>query len=387
MSLKPSESFMDIMRFVCFINRCVGADIYQKNYRMNIFTVMSMFVILIYSGFTISTLISESNWIFSLRVMVMTGQLIQGTNKMFVIVTNTKALYELNQSVFVIYKKYEDHPDPRFATDLLTSCRRLNRALIVVGISYVVAISGMIILPLTFNMMTGDRQLIMQFHVPGIDVKTETGLWLTQMSHSFVLIVGAIGMFAGDMVIIVHLLQTYIFSDVLRLKIDGFNKFVDKPGEQPDSEIQELLVDMIEFHQEYIRFLSRCNKLLNSIVSTQVITAAACFVLTLFVLLTTNWPGGYAYAIALIPNLYIYCILGTLLGNCNDDIMYEVYNISFYNLKARHQREVLFMLGKTQRTDMIQLVGIVPLAVSTALQITKTIYSVAMMMVRVLMHK
>ncbi|XP_062123402.1 odorant receptor 67d-like [Drosophila sulfurigaster albostrigata] len=90
----------------------------------------------------------------------------------------------------------------------------------------------------------------------------------------------------------------------------------------------------------------------------------------MFVLLTSVWPGGWAYAIGVASNLYIYCILGTLVENCNDDLIYEVYNISFYNLNARQQRQVLFMLCKAQSTDMIQVLGVMPLAVSTGLKVS-----------------
>lgn len=54
----------------------------------------------------------------------------------------------------------------------------------------------------------------------------------------------------------------------------------------------------------------------------------------------------------------------------NDDIMYEIYNIYFYNLKISQQRIVLFMLAKSQRPYMIRLLGVMPLAVNTALLVS-----------------
>ncbi|XP_060649086.1 putative odorant receptor 83c [Drosophila nasuta] len=348
---------------------------------MNILTAMCITACLIYGGFTLNTAIIERHSKFAFQALVMTGLWMQGINKLFVVIYNARDLYKLNQSALKVYLDFENHSDPRFATYLQENCDRLRRALIIVFTSYCVAVSGMIILPLTVNMFTGDRHLIMQFYVPGIDHTTQWGFWITQGFHVFVLIVGGLGMFGGDLVILVHLLQSYIFRDVLRLKIDIFNTFVDEPGKQSDSDIQKGLVDMMQFHQLYLSFFARCNDLFYSIVSIQVITAASCFILTMFVLLTSVWPGGWAYAVGLASNLYIYCVLGTLVENCNDDLIYEVYNISFYNLNARQQRQVLFMLCKTQRTDMIQVLGVMPLAVSTGLQVTKSIYSVAMMMI------
>ncbi|XP_062123404.1 putative odorant receptor 83c, partial [Drosophila sulfurigaster albostrigata] len=380
--MSPSESFLKIMRFARFVKRCLGVDIYDKYYRKNILTAMCIIAVFIYGGATLNTAIIERHSKFAFQSLVMTGLWFQGINKLFVVIYNARKLYELNQSVLKIYVDYENHSDPRFAKNLQENCDRLRRALIVVFMSYCIAVSGMIILPITVYNLTGDHHLIMQFYIPGVDHKSQTGYWITQTTHAFVLIVGGAGMFAGDLVILVHLIQAYIFRDVLRLKINIFNTFVDEPGKQSDSDIQKELVDMMQFHQLYLSFIARCNDLFYSIVSVQVITAALCFILTMFVLLTSVWPGGWAFAVGVASNLYIYCILGTLVENCNDDLIYEVYNISFYNLNARQQRQVLFMLCKAQRTDMIQVLGVMPLAVSTALQVTKSIYSVAMMMIK-----
>ncbi|XP_017873737.1 PREDICTED: odorant receptor 67d-like [Drosophila arizonae] len=119
-------------------------------------------------------------------------------------------------------------------------------------------------------------------------------------------------------------------------------------------------------------------------VSVQVTTSAVCIVITVFSLLTSDWIGGYCYFCVLVPNMYLYCILGTMLENCSEKFMYEMYNISFYNLNPSQQRFVLFMLARSQQPGAILLLGVMPLSVSSALQVTKSIYSITMMMARFL---
>ncbi|XP_062123403.1 putative odorant receptor 83c [Drosophila sulfurigaster albostrigata] len=251
--MSPSESFLQIMRFVRSVKRCLGVDIYVKYYRMNIWTAMCITACVIYGGFTLNTAIIERHSKFAFQALVMTGLWFQGCNKLFVFIYNAHNLYELNQSALKVYLDFENHSDPRFAKNLQENCDRLRRALIIVFTFYCVGVSGMIILPLTVNMFTGERHLIMQFYVPGIDHTTQWGFWITQGVHVFVLIVGGLGMFAGDLVMLVHLIQAYIFRDILRLKIDIFNTFVEEPGKQSDSDIQKGLVDIMQFHQLYLR--------------------------------------------------------------------------------------------------------------------------------------
>ncbi|KAL7728183.1 hypothetical protein ACLKA6_005603 [Drosophila palustris] len=300
----------------------------------------------------------------------MSGSVIQGCNKLIVGVLNARKIYKLNRLVFAIYEEYELQPDHRFSEILLQSCHRLRRTLLWVGIGYLIGITGMVVTPLVATKLTGKVNFIMHFaHIPIVDEETKTGVWITQGVQIATLILGGVGLYAGDLVIVVHLLQSYVFADVLRLKIDMFNKYVEDPeGEQLESHAVAMLIDIAKFHQIYLKFITQCNKVFYSIVSVQVFTSAVCIVLTEFVLLTTQWPGGNCFIIVLIPNMYIYCILGSLLENCNDNIMYEVYNISFYNLNVRQQRLVLFMLCKSQTSELILLLGVMPLTVGTAYQ-------------------
>ncbi|KAH8303084.1 hypothetical protein KR044_011513, partial [Drosophila immigrans] len=384
MSLRPSESFTRIIGVVRFVAACLGIDTYNENYRVNKNTAMTVSAIIIYSGFTISTVIRERSWMFTLQALVLAAFVIQSVNKLYVGIRWSKKIYVMNHSVRMVYEEFEKHEDPRYSRDLMQNCKRLRRGLIIAGIMYAVGVAGMIILPIYVSLFTNEFLLILHFHIPFIDVTTKTGAWITQAVHAVSMTIAGLGLLAGDTTIIVHLMQPYIYVDILRLKIDAFNKFVEEP--QSESEIQELLVDIMQFHQKYLKYNFRCNELCSSIVSTQVFSAGVCIVMTIFVVLTSDWISGYCFAIVLVPNLYTYCILGTLVENCvsivqiafkqiliehiqNDQIMYEVYNIAFYNLNARLQREVCFMLSKTQSNDMMQVIGVMPLDVSTALQV------------------
>ncbi|KAH8396823.1 hypothetical protein KR215_004772 [Drosophila sulfurigaster] len=387
MSTRPSENFSRIIRVVRNVAVCLGVDTYDPNYRVNKNTAMTLSAIIIYSGFTITTVIRLKNLKFALQALVLAGFVIQSLNKFYVGVRHSQKIYQIYHSVIEIYKEFEKYPDPRYASDLHQNCRRLRTALIVASIMYAVGVVGMILLPIFVSLFTDKFILILHFHIPGIDVTTETGAWITQAVHAVSMAIAGLGLLAGDSTIIVFLMQPFVFVDILRLKIEVFNQFVEIPETQSESDIQRMLVDIMQFHQEYLRFIFRIYDLMSSIVSTQVSSAGVCIIMTIFVLMTSDWFGGYCFAIVLIPNLYTYCILGTFVENCNTAIMYEVYNISFYNLKARQQRQVLFMLSKTQRTKMMQVLGVMPLAVSTALQVTKNIYSVTMMMINFLIIK
>lgn len=242
------------MRFVRFLNRSVGVDIYDKNYRFNKITAVVVVAIFIYISCTLSTLIIKRDWMFTVQAVVMSGSVIQGCNKLVVGIINARNMYVLNTHVFEIYAEYEQHPDPRFTEFLLKTCHRVRRALLAVGISYFFGVSGMVITPIIVTKLTGELNLAMHFHLPGVDVDTEVGAWVTQGVHVSSVMIGGIGLYAGDLAIVVHLLQSFVFADVLRLKIDIFNEYVEN-AEDNQSESQEvkMLIDIVQFHQIYLK--------------------------------------------------------------------------------------------------------------------------------------
>ncbi|XP_062127614.1 putative odorant receptor 83c [Drosophila sulfurigaster albostrigata] len=172
---------------------------------------------------------------------------------MYVGVRYSQKIYQIYHSVIEIYKEFEKYLDPRYASDLHQSCRRLRTALIVASIMYAVGVVGMILKPISVSLFTDKFILILHFHIPGIDVTTEMGAWITQAVHAVSLAIAGLGLLAGDSTIIVFLMQPFVFVDILRIKICVFNQFVDKPGTQSESEIQRMLVDIMRFHQEYLR--------------------------------------------------------------------------------------------------------------------------------------
>nr|AYD60447.1 odorant receptor 83c2 [Drosophila navojoa] len=387
MSTKPSEYFNEIMRFVRFITSCVGFDVYDPNFHFNAITITVVVLISMYFIFTISTIAKEfhGNWMFMIQASAMSGSVVQACAKIYMGVSSAPTVSKLYIQMQHNYTHFEKEEDERYSMVLMRSCQKLRRFLTVVGVSYVVGPLGMILAAVLGSIITGKLYLIMHFHLPGIDLNTEWGAWATQGLHGTCIILGGLGLYTGDMIIIVYLMQSFVYADILQLKVDRLNVLSNKQeNAERHLEASAQLIDIAKWHQTYTRFIDQCNDMFSVLVSVQVTTSAVCIVITIFSLLTSDWLGGYCYFCVLVPNMYLYCILGTILENCSEKFMYELYNISFYNLNPSQQRFVLFMLAKSQQPGAILLLGVMPLSVSSALQVTKSIYSITMMMARFL---
>nr|AYD60396.1 odorant receptor 83c2 [Drosophila mojavensis] len=387
MSTRASDNFNEIMRFVRFITSCVGFDVYDPNFHFSAVTITVVALISMYFIFTILTIAKEfhGNWMFMIQASAMSGSVVQACAKIYMGVSSVETVSKLYVQLNQNYTHFEKEEDARYSMALLRSCHKLRRFLVLVGISYMVGALGMIIVAVLASILTGKLYLIMHFHLPGIDVNTEWGAWATQALHCVCIILGGLGLYTGDMIIIVYLMQSFVYADILQLKVDHLNALSEnQDSTEKQFEASAQLINIAKWHQTYTRFIDQCNDMFSVLVSVQVTTSAVCIVITIFSLLTSDWIGGYCYFCVLVPNMYLYCILGTILENCSEKFMYELYNISFYNLNPSQQRFVLFMLAKSQQPGAILLLGVMPLSVSSALQVTKSIYSITMMMARFL---
>lgn len=58
------------------------------------------------------------------------------------------------------------------------------------------------------------------------------------------------------------------------------------------------------------------NRCFNVVITTQMATVGVSITLTLFILLTSKWSGGYPYLFYCFLCMYLYCFLGTEAESC-----------------------------------------------------------------------
>jgi len=136
------------------------------------------------------------------------------------------------------------------------------------------------------------------------------------------------------------------------------------------------------------------------IILAHVFCSAASIVSTSYCMLKGIFPAAPVFLVLSIASLYLYCGLGTLVdisvssGNKallkevieffisqNNDCSELIYTDSlWYNLPISEQRIVLLMLRKSQATESVSVGNMMPLTVGTALQLSKAIYSILMLL-------
>nr|QKN21490.1 odorant receptor [Zeugodacus tau] len=380
-AIRPTETFTKILNFFHLICSLVGADLSNDNYRVNIITVIVILSIIIYFIFTATTVASvfSEDWTYMLEASCMVGSVLQGCTKLISAFIFKNKICGMRAELERLYAEYEVKGD-EYVKTLNKSCERMWQVTKVVGQMYLYAAVGIILTLIYFVIATTQKVYVMHFFIPGIDVNTQTGYLITLGVHAVVFMSGAFGLFAGDLFILLFLTQPMLFVDLLVLKVKALNE----AAAQKTNAVQRLLIDIIEWHQYYTDYNKRCNHLFYYIISVQIVTSGISIICTLYIILMGDWPGAYMYILIAFSGLYLYCILGTKIQECNSAFCKELCNINFYDLDIKSREMMVLIIMKAQNPVEIKIGGFLPLSVQTALKITKTIYGLFTMMIRFL---
>ncbi|KAM7347104.1 odorant receptor 67d-like [Cochliomyia hominivorax] len=378
----PSEIFEALIRHLRFCASICGIDLLKENYQMNWVTYFIFVCLSVYYACVIWTIIVnfKEDWTIFLRATVTVGSSLQGVAKLFNYIKEKDVVKDFYKLLIKIYKDYERRGN-KYRKVLFTSTQKTKNSLITLMVIYVTGILGMIILPMVSYMLTGNRSQVMEFQIPGLDLQTDFGYFGTYVIQSILVVAAGFGLYCGDLMAMMYLLQAFMFSYVFAAKVEYINDMVVDPENNKKTSVTKAVKDIVDWHQQYSDYISRFNDLCYYMITMQIATSFISTIICVYLIIAGGWPGAYTYALIAFGTLYLYCILGTETEIANEKFTQDIYDVHWYNLSISQQKIVLQLLCKTQSPETINIAGVMPLSVSTALRLTKTIYSMAMFMI------
>ncbi|XP_073836016.1 odorant receptor 67d-like [Musca autumnalis] len=229
------------------------------------------------------------------------------------------------------------------------------------------------------------KQLCMALHRAGVDVETTHGLWITNGVQASFITVGGFGLYAADMAILTPISQISTFKGILQCKFREINQILDDDDYESELErkrdIMVALKDIIKFHQKYLIFLNASRDICYWNVLAKITTCFVAIVCALFCLLLGTWPAGYIYLAYCFVMMQVFCAMGTLVDITNEEFIQSCYNdVRWYELSVKEKKMLCIMLMVAQNTAGLTIGSVMELSMNTGLQITKTIYSLTMLL-------
>ncbi|XP_039969932.1 odorant receptor 67d-like isoform X1 [Bactrocera tryoni] len=378
---QPSDMYYKLLSVIRFCSRIIGIDITEEDYKINLNTYIVIVAIIAYYVCAINMIVKYilTDLTVLLDVFSPVSCTTQGVVKLISILLYPKLYRKLATDIGQIYEKYQQM-GKEYEQKLLEWNKNMKKILFACATVYSITAILILSTPIVMYVLKGERHPILLCEVPGFAADSYYGYWVNNAFNIICVMIAAFGLYAGDLYLLLFLTHSIFFYDILVLKINDLHKLLE--DEDKEDRQTKIVNDIVEWHQHYLEFNDKCNLLFFWTISAHIICTTLGILSTLLIIMLKDWPGAYTYIFVCFLWLYMYCILGTRVEICNDQFCTGVYDINWYALDVRNQNTIRLMLMQSQAPRNITIAGVEPLSVSTALKITRAIYSLVMMVLR-----
>ncbi|XP_053699222.1 putative odorant receptor 83c [Sabethes cyaneus] len=237
------------------------------------------------------------------------------------------------------------------------------------------------LLPLAIYLWNGEVLLPYGIILPFVDPATRLGYQINYIYQIFCILYFPPEIAATQNMYFVLVFNICIEYDMLMLKLNELDKLIfnNKDGRLNDT-IHEKLADIVRYHQRVNDFVTKFEELYSYQLFLEISIDALQIIITLFVLHIDFWMPGYLVIVVATFQLFLYCLLGTLIEIKTDSFSKRIYSINWYKLTKKEQKNIGFALRTSQKPRQLTYGGFTSLNVNFFLSIYKKIYSVFMML-------
>ncbi|XP_053946602.1 odorant receptor 67d-like [Anastrepha ludens] len=378
---RPSDNYYKVLTIIRFCSRLMGIDVINPDFKFNYVTAFVVIAIawnFLCSLYTIYKDIA-TDWTILLDVFAPISCATQGFVKLCSLWAYPELYRQLAVEIGQIYEKYQSLGQ-KYENKLKEWNKSMKKILIAGALVYFTSSCLSLVTPLFLYIFKGERHLIIMCQMPYVDLDTNQGYFITITYNVLCVFIAAFGLYAADLYVFLYLTHSIFFYDIFELKVSDLHELLQQDSK--DKRVTAVINSIAEWHQYYLDFNDKCNSIFFWTISAHIICTTLGILSTLLIIILKYWPSAYAYIFVCFVWLYMYSFLGTRVEICNDQFCDGIYDINWYDLNVCDQRTVLLMLLQSQVPRIITIAGVEPLSVNTALKITRSIYSLVMMVVQ-----
>uniref|UniRef100_A0A1A9WHR7 Odorant receptor n=1 Tax=Glossina brevipalpis TaxID=37001 RepID=A0A1A9WHR7_9MUSC len=289
--------------------------------------------------------IRDNDWIVIVRALCLLVKGFQACFKM-IAMFYPKEVRDVTKILDDIYSTYQSK-GKAFEIVLTNRMGITLRVQYIILSFYALAYVVLMFAPIASTIIYGEKEFITPFVIPGINPFSNNGYIITYGMVLFLSTLACISIVCGTLGSIIYLVNVPLFKDILKLKFQDYLRKVDR------------IYSLDFFFELGGDFLS--------------------VVSSLFIMFISKWPAAYANIFICMFTIYAYCFMGNLVTKTNDEIISMIYTeFLWYKLSSRHQKAIQVMLLRAQHPVVLTAGKIGPLSLVTAMQLSKSTYSVLM---------
>ncbi|EDS27262.1 conserved hypothetical protein [Culex quinquefasciatus] len=241
----------------------------------------------------------------------------------------------------------------------------------VVVVCYAITASSMIVGPFMLTLLSGQKLLTFGFWIPYIDRNSWFGYgcnFTLQLILSLFITCEYMGL---DIIYFMTMLSSVNQIDLLIIKIKNIGTQI----EQTDAKLQESLMEIVKRHEEHLKFVRTVENMYRGYFFVLYATLGFTIVLVLYAIVTLSWIAGYGSGIFITYQLFIFCLVPTVLEIKKEELQREIYNISWYEWSRQNRKSLQLMLQTAQQPNCLSLI-FCPLDMPTFVEAMRIIYTI-----------
>ncbi|XP_034484424.1 putative odorant receptor 83c [Drosophila innubila] len=420
--MKPSQRYQKLTKNMNYCMKLIGFDILNSRLKFNYRTWITVIAVTCYGIFSVHWMIrqAEISWTECLKASIMMGGMLNGSTEIVTIVLRQPEIRRLMINTRQLFENYEQR-NAAYCKALNLGIDRLLDILKMIRFGYIVSYLVMCLVPLILLIYNGTRVTIVQYELPGVPLDNNYGYAFTYLSHLVSMFIAGVGFYAGDLMGCLALMQILTYSDILQVKADELNAALDQKVEKRRTAVvgatidgdgdgygepQMRLLESIKWHQWLTEYCHNVDHIYHILIAGQVMSSAISMLCTFCVSISEFHLISVIYFVVSGYKMLVYCVVGTKIEYAvssapqtmrqpktnsisflstprqYDQVYESICSISWHELNGSQRNMFRMMLKEAQNSQTIMMLGMLPLSVRTALQITKLIYSVSMMMMQ-----
>ncbi|EAT37286.2 AAEL010702-PA [Aedes aegypti] len=231
------------------------------------------------------------------------------------------------------------------------------------------------------SLSSGERQLSFGFQFSFLDTSNWVGYLATYIYQMAGILMVAISSCCNDILIVVLYITAMGMFDCMMFDLRELSKLSQMEKSSANKRIaEERIKSVIQQHQEVLEFLELSNETFSLYFLMSLVCMTAAIAILLVALVWNRWYAGLVICFAASSQIFALSLLGTLLLVKSEELIDEVYSITWYDMDLPVQRSLkLFLLMSQHVKEISYRFGVMNM--ETYVQSHKMIYSFFTMLV------
>ncbi|XP_001652555.2 uncharacterized protein LOC5568767 isoform X2 [Aedes aegypti] len=236
-------------------------------------------------------------------------------------------------------------------------------------------------LGLISSLSSGERQLSFGFQFSFLDTSNWVGYLATYIYQVAGILMVVISSCCNDILIVVLYITAMGMYDCMMFDLRELSKLSQMEKSSANKRIaEERIKSVIQQHQEVLEFLELSNETFSLYFLMSLVCMTTAIAILLVALVWNRWYAGLVICFAASSQIFALSLLGTLLLVKSEELIDEVYSITWYDMDLPVQRSLkLFLLMSQHVKEISYRFGVMNM--ETYVQSHKMIYSFFTMLV------